>query len=177
MLRRRFEASLLPRPEDEGLRKSVLDLHTCARRQGFLGRVVAPLIERRRHLKSLRQRKGDVHDGQQNALKWLLVTRFGYTGYRNARFGRIEAHEAICAWARDILLDTIEQAERRMEGLACDRGLRVARRSARAASRRRERRSGLVAMRISDRVGIPLEFEDEYRFIAFVRVGRMAEGR
>ena len=31
------------------------------------------------------------------ALKWLLVCCFGYTGYKNARFGKIEAHEAINA--------------------------------------------------------------------------------
>lgn len=169
MLRRRFEASLLPRPEDEGLAVPGLDLHTCARRQGFLGRVVAPLIERRRHLKSLRQRKGDVHDGQQNALKWLLVTCFGYTGYRNARFGRIEAHEAICAWARDILLDTIEQAEE--DGWKVLHAIvdcvwledRLGR-----PPEARERAARAFAARISDRVGIPLEFEDEYRFIAFV---------
>ncbi|MGB1462657.1 MAG: hypothetical protein ACPG8Q_03900, partial [Candidatus Poseidoniaceae archaeon] len=42
--------------------------------------------------------------------KWLLVTCFGYTGYRNARFGRIEAHEAICAWAREVMLEGIEAA-------------------------------------------------------------------
>ena len=40
------------------------------------------------------------------------VTCFGYTGYRNARFGRIEAHEAICAWSRDLLLTTIEEAQK-----------------------------------------------------------------
>ena len=55
--------------------------------------VVAPIIERRTQLKQKRQSKGDMFDQQQNALKWLLVTCFGYTGYKNARFGRIEAHE------------------------------------------------------------------------------------
>ena len=74
-------------------------MHT--RQHGFLGRVVAPIIERR-WLKSCRQSKGDEWDRRQNILKWL-VTCFGYTGYRNARFGRIECHESICAWAREIL--------------------------------------------------------------------------
>ena len=36
---------------------------------------------------------------------------FGYTGYKNARFGRIEAHEAICAWVGEILLETIDMAQ------------------------------------------------------------------
>jgi DNA polymerase-2 len=41
---------------------------------------------------------------QRDALKWLLVCCFGYTGYKNARFGKIEAHEAINAVARETLL-------------------------------------------------------------------------
>src|SRR5207244_1271614 len=36
---------------------------------------------------------------------------FGYQGYKNARFGRIECHEAINAYARDILVHTMEIAE------------------------------------------------------------------
>ncbi|DAC26095.1 MAG TPA: hypothetical protein HA330_03435, partial [Candidatus Thalassarchaeaceae archaeon] len=87
------------------------NLHTCTRQHGFLGRVVTPIIERRRWLKSRIQIKGDEWDRRQNILKWLLVTCFGYTGYRNARFGRIECHEAICAWAREILLVAIEESQ------------------------------------------------------------------
>ena len=34
----------------------------------------------------------------------MLVTCFGYLGYKNARFGRIEAHEAVTAYGRDKLL-------------------------------------------------------------------------
>ena len=88
--------------------------------------VVAPIIERRRVLKSSRKHKGDAHDLRQNALKWLLVTCFGYTGYRNARFGRIEAHEAICAWSRDLLLTTIEAAQQEVGCASCHRRLCLA---------------------------------------------------
>ena len=41
---------------------------------------------------------------RQTALKWMLVTCFGYLGYKNARFGKIEAHEAVTAYGRDKLL-------------------------------------------------------------------------
>ena len=34
----------------------------------------------------------------------MLVTCFGYLGYKNARFGRIEAHEAVTAYGREKLL-------------------------------------------------------------------------
>ena len=50
---------------------------------------------------------------QRDALKWLLVCCFGYTGYKNARFGKIEAHEAINAVARETLLVAKEMAEER----------------------------------------------------------------
>jgi DNA polymerase-2 len=45
------------------------------------------------------------------AYKWLLVTCFGYLGYKNARFGRIESHEAVTAWGREALLQAKEAAE------------------------------------------------------------------
>jgi DNA polymerase-2 len=50
---------------------------------------------------------------QRDALKWLLVCCFGYTGYKNARFGKIEAHEAINAFARETLLTAKEIVESR----------------------------------------------------------------
>jgi DNA polymerase-2 len=48
---------------------------------------------------------------RQEILKWLLITSFGYQGYRNARFGRIESHETICAYGRELLLRAKELAE------------------------------------------------------------------
>lgn len=45
------------------------------------------------------------------ALKWLLVVCFGYLGYKNARFGRIEGHEAVTAYGREMLLRAKEAAE------------------------------------------------------------------
>jgi DNA polymerase-2 len=50
---------------------------------------------------------------RRDVLKWLLVCCFGYTGYKNARFGKIEAHEAINAVAREKLLVAKEAAEQR----------------------------------------------------------------
>jgi len=48
-----------------------------------------------------------------SALKWILVSCFGYQGYRNSKFGRIECHEAINAIAREHLLTAKECAEAR----------------------------------------------------------------
>jgi len=38
---------------------------------------------------------------------------FGYLGFNNAKFGRIDAHIAVCAWDRKILVDSARIAERR----------------------------------------------------------------
>jgi DNA polymerase elongation subunit (family B) len=51
------------------------------------------------------------YERRQNALKWMLVSCFGYLGYKNARFGRIEAHEAVNAFSRDAILRAKEIAE------------------------------------------------------------------
>lgn len=51
--------------------------------------------------------------GMADSIKWILVSCFGYQGFSNAKFGRIECHEAINAFAREILLDaktTLEDA-------------------------------------------------------------------
>ena len=68
----RFGHGLFPLANEKALLVPGLNMHTCGRTHGFLGRVVAPIIERRRVLKSLRKHKGDAHDLRQNALKWLL---------------------------------------------------------------------------------------------------------
>ncbi|MEC8312327.1 MAG: DNA polymerase domain-containing protein [Candidatus Thermoplasmatota archaeon] len=170
--RRRLEeqvgTGLFPITSSYALQVPDLSSHTCGRVHGFLGRVVAPIIERRRRLKQQMVFKGDAIDKQQNALKWLLVTCFGYTGYKNARFGRIEAHEAICAWAREILLQTIAIAEE--EGWTVLHAIVDCVWIHREDVSRDEKQQ--LAKRFADRVtreiGIPLEYEDLYRFIGFL---------
>ena len=38
---------------------------------------------------------------------------FGYLGFKNARFGKIEAHECVNAWGREVLLRAKEAVEAR----------------------------------------------------------------
>jgi DNA polymerase II len=71
------------------------------------------LFGRRKEYKQLRQAENDCYDFRQTAIKWMLVSRFGYLGYKNARFGRIEAHEAVTAFGRGKLLRAKEMAERK----------------------------------------------------------------
>ena len=71
-------------------------------------RTLRPILILRERLKARAQEvSGEAarpYRKRQNALKWMLVTCFGYLGYKNARFGRIEAHEAVTAYGRDKLL-------------------------------------------------------------------------
>jgi len=94
-----------------------LGYRVCQKRRGITSRVVERLITKRRALKE-RLRAASAEETphyklQRDSLKWLLVCCFGYTGYKNARFGKIEAHEAINAVARETLLVAKEMAESR----------------------------------------------------------------
>jgi DNA polymerase-2 len=84
---------------------------------GLVPLTLAPLLEKRVALKqrALTLPSWDprrrLDQARSEAHKWLLVTCFGYLGYKNARFGRIEAHEAVTTWGREALLRAKEAAE------------------------------------------------------------------
>jgi DNA polymerase-2 len=84
---------------------------------GLVPQSLVPLLQRRVAFKELLNRMpvGDpcrpLLKKRASALKWLLVTCFGYLGYKNARFGRIEAHQAVTAYGREALLCAKEAAE------------------------------------------------------------------
>ncbi len=75
--------------------------------KGFLPEVLGPILKIRHETKR-RKRESPDYAGMDMILKWMLVTCFGYTGYKNARFGRIEVHEDITKNATRILKDCIE---------------------------------------------------------------------
>jgi len=79
-------------------------------KQGFLPGVLEPLLQLRIRTKQMKRDDGR-YNGIDSVLKWMLVTCFGYTGYKNAKFGRIEVHEAITARSREILLRAKHLAE------------------------------------------------------------------
>jgi DNA polymerase I len=92
-----------------------LDYSICPE-NGYLSDVLRPLIEDRDAIKAELQATDDPErreslEGQSDAIKWILVSCFGYQGFSNAKFGRIECHEAINAYAREILLDAKDDLE------------------------------------------------------------------
>lgn len=83
-----------------------VNYRVCTKKLGIVPQVLRFLLLRRKKLKQLKEEK------RQIALKWLLVVSFGYLGYKNAVFGRIESHEATTAIGRMMLLSAKEVAER-----------------------------------------------------------------
>jgi len=90
----------------------------CEKRRGIVPETLALAVRKRAYYKKKKKEfkgKDDTlfkrYDRRQNALKWMLVSCFGYLGYKNARFGRIEAHETVNAFSRDAILTAKEVAE------------------------------------------------------------------
>lgn len=79
-------------------------------RKGFLTSALEPVVALRKETKK-KKKSRPRYAGIDSLLKWMLVTCFGYTGYKNAKFGRIEVHEEITRRSREILMQTKDIAE------------------------------------------------------------------
>lgn len=85
--------------------------------EGLIPKTLRPLLEKRLMLKNIlsdldpRDCRVEILKARASALKWLLVVCFGYLGYKNARFGKIESHEAVTATSRELMLQAKEVAE------------------------------------------------------------------
>ena len=161
----------------------------CEKREGIVPKTLRPILARRAWLKKkakeLEGRKWNVEGGEnppfppftkggvggfeiynrkQMALKWMLVTCFGYLGYRNARFGRIEAHEAVTAFGRESLLQAKEICEE--EGFellhAITDSLWIRKKGF------REEEVLDLCRKISEATGITMSLEGIYRWMAFL---------
>ncbi|MBP7031376.1 MAG: hypothetical protein GYA81_05065 [Chloroflexi bacterium] len=84
---------------------------------GVVPLTLKPIYEKRVALKTKTRSYPPDHPmaktlkARSSALKWLLVVCFGFLGYKNARYGRIEAHEAVTKGGREVLMRAKEVAE------------------------------------------------------------------
>jgi len=155
----------------------------CEKREGIVPKTLRPILARRAWLKRMAKesdcgmqnaecgmKKGDIekrreiYNRKQTALKWMLVTCFGYLGYRNARFGRIEAHEAVTAFGRENLLQAKEICEE--EGFellhAITDSLWIRKKGL------REEEVLELCRKISEATGVTMSLEGIYRWVAFL---------
>lgn len=154
---------------DAAARVPEIHHHTCRLREGLVPKTLAPLLDKRARykwqLKSLTNvgvRR--IIDQRQTALKWLLVVSFGYLGYKNARFGKIEAHESVTAYSREVLLRAKEIAEsagfRLLHAIVDSLWLQKP-----GADRENYER---LAATISAQTSLPIVLEGLYRWIGFL---------
>lgn len=147
------------------------DLVTPPGPPGLVPRTLAPLLEKRIALKqalsglSPHDCRRAAFKARASAEKWLLVTCFGYLGYKNARFGRIEAHEAVTALGREALLRAKEAAEDlgfTVLHLYVD-GLWVQRPGSVAPADFEE-----LLEEVRNRTGLPVALDGLYRWVVFL---------
>jgi DNA polymerase elongation subunit (family B) len=146
-----------------------LDYHICEKRVGIVPKSLDLIVSKRLQYKRLKNEirddaLRDVYDRRQAALKWILVTCFGYLGYRNAKFGTVDGHMGVCAFGRDTFLKASRIAEDRdfevIHGIVDSLWLK--------------KRSATVAeytdlcREVSEAIGVPLNFEGRYKWIVFL---------
>ncbi len=162
--------TILPDPDGENL-VPALGLAIDNSQDGLIPKALRPLLEKRiemkKHLASTPAwdpfRKNFKR--RASALKWLLVTCFGYLGYKNARFGRIEAHQAVTAYGREALLRAKEAAE--------DMGFKVIQLYVDGLWVQHPEKTHPediqpLLLEIQARTDLPISMDDIYRWVVFV---------
>src|SRR6266480_670498 len=146
-----------------------LDYNICDRWRGIVPQSLEILLDRRSSYKQLKKDEKDelkrqMYDARQSALKWILVCSFGYLGFKNARFGKIDAHIATCAFSRVFLHRAIAIAQARgfklVHGIVDSMWLTKT--DATAADYEE-----LCAV-IKKDLKLPLSFEGQYKWIVFL---------
>lgn len=111
----------------------------CMDRRGLVSIVLDKLVRLREKTKMLRaQTNNEVYSLRSKALKWMLVSGFGYLGFKNSLFGSIMAHETVTWYARRILREAQWLLEKRgykvvhviidslfVQGGDCEKALRI----------------------------------------------------
>ena len=146
-----------------------LGWNVCEKRKGIVPLAIEIIVKKRlryKELKGAASNKDDYdrYNARQAALKWLGVTTFGYLGFNNAKFGRIDAHIAVCAWDRKILIDTARLAEQR--GFDVIHGIVDSLWLQRAGSDE----SDYLELKgeIEKQTGFAMSFEGLYKWVAFL---------
>jgi DNA polymerase-2 len=96
-----------------GVKVPGTNFHICSKREGIISKSISlPLTKRLFYKEYNKSHENLRYKFTDIALKWVLVVSFGYLGFKNARFGKIEAHQTVCAFAREFLLRSAEIAKK-----------------------------------------------------------------
>jgi len=155
--------------QNSRLRIPDLDYHICEKRVGVVPKSLDLVVSKRLQYKRLKneienEALREVYDKRQAALKWILVTCFGYLGYRNAKFGTVDGHMGVCAFGRDTFLKAARMSENR--GFEVIHGI--------VDSLWLKKKNATVdeytdlCREVSEKIGVPLSFEGRYKWIVFL---------
>jgi DNA polymerase elongation subunit (family B) len=146
-----------------------LNFHVCEKRIGIVPKALDLVVSKRLCYKRLKNSVNDfslkqVFDNRQAALKWILVTCFGYLGYRNAKFGTVDGHMAVCAFGREAFLNAARQSE--------DNGFEVIHGIVDSLWLKKENTTvdeyQKLVKEAGEKIGVPLAFEGFYKWIVFL---------
>lgn len=154
---------------DSALRIPELEYNVCEKRVGIVPKTLKFVISKRLRYKRLKREVKDfklkeTYERRQGALKWILVTCFGYLGYKNAKFGTIDGHIGVCAFGRYDFLKAAQIAEE--AGFNIIHGI--------VDSLWLKKRNATVQdflnlnEKIREEIGVPLSFEGRYKWIVFL---------
>ncbi|MCK4222842.1 hypothetical protein KAX01_00970, partial [Candidatus Bathyarchaeota archaeon] len=151
------------------LRVPELNYNICEKREGIIPKTLKFVIAKRLRYRELMRQAKDVklrkvYERRQGALKWVLVTCFGYLGYRNAKFGTVDGHISVCAFGRHVFLEAAHMAEER--GFSVIHGIVDSLWLKKEDATVQEYVS--LCKDISEVTGVPLNFEGRYRWIVFL---------
>lgn len=146
-----------------------LGYHICQKRVGMVPKTVNLALSKRLEYKRLRDQTQDkrlkqMYDCRQTALKWILVTCFGYLGFSNSKFGSVDAHIGVCAYAREAFLKAAHIAEE--HGFEVVHGIVDSLWLKKPNAAQQEYDS--LCRDITEQVGVPINFEGKYKWIAFL---------
>jgi DNA polymerase elongation subunit (family B) len=153
--------------------------YACSKRIGIIPISLRILLEKRLLYKKLNDSiqnhtLKEKYNSRQSTLKWILVTSFGYLGFNNAKFGRIDAHIAVCAYDRQILSHVIRIAEgqgfRVLHGIVDSVWMQFKERNHSSDDNDDNSKELCLSLKedIETQSGFKVSFEGIYKWIAFV---------
>ncbi len=83
-------------------------IRTTKKFRGLIPEALKPFIDRRMYYKN---NPSDINRRRSKGLKWVLVSCYGYLRFREFKLGIPTSHMAICAFSREMLLQSVELAQ------------------------------------------------------------------
>lgn len=153
-----------------GIKVPGTSFHICSKREGIISKSISLPLTKRLFYKEYNKTHDDLrYKFIDIALKWVLVVSFGYLGFKNARFGKIEAHQTVCAFAREFLMRSAEIAQKHgcriIHGIVDSLWVKD---SKGRSSEEFEELTKKIAEEISNSIGIPMSWDGLFNTIVFL---------